>query len=74
MTICRVFGHLDLFLTFTCNAKWREFDEALKHIPRQKIEDRPDLIARVFKMKLDALMRYLKDEKYFGEIDAGVFW
>lgn len=73
MAICRAFGHPDLFLTFTCNAKWREFDEALKHIPGKKIEDRPDLIARVFKMKLDALMRYLKNGKYFGAVDAALY-
>lgn len=70
MAICRTFGNPDLFITFTCNANWKEFYEALKLIPRQAIQDRPDLIARVFKMKLDALMKYIKEDQYFGKLDA----
>lgn len=73
MAICRAFGNPDLFLTFTCNAKWKEFQEALSMIPGQKIEDRPDLLARVFKMKLDALLKYLKSQRYFGKVEAVVY-
>lgn len=56
MAICRVFGNPDLFITFTCNAKWKEFKAVGDLIPGQKIEDRPEVVARVFKMKLDFLI------------------
>jgi hypothetical protein len=29
MVICRVYGPPDLFVTFTCNTKWREIVDAL---------------------------------------------
>ena len=40
----------DLFLTFTCNPKWPEIVANL--LPGQTASDRPDLVARVFKLKL----------------------
>ena len=53
MAIVRVKGKPDLFVTFTCNPKWLEIVEEL--LPGQQAEDRPDIAARVFKMKLDEL-------------------
>ena len=52
-------GKPDLFLTFTCNPKWPEIVENL--LPGQSSSDRPDLVTRVFKLKLDALKKDLKD-------------
>ena len=46
-------GKLDLFITFTCNPKWCEIKENL--LPGQTANDRPDLVARVFMLKLKAL-------------------
>ncbi len=54
MAIVREYGKPDLFVTFTCNPNWPEIVEEL--IPGQKAEDRPDIAARVFKMKLDKLI------------------
>ncbi|XP_074313470.1 uncharacterized protein LOC141648644 [Silene latifolia] len=59
MAICRVYGNPDLFITFTANTKWAEVQSMLSEIPGQKVEDRPDIIVRVFKLKLDALMKDL---------------
>jgi hypothetical protein len=53
MAICRVFGAPDLFITFTCNPKWDEITEALLMEPGQKHADRPDIVTRVFKMKIN---------------------
>ncbi|XP_020082250.1 uncharacterized protein LOC109705878 [Ananas comosus] len=39
-------------------------------IPEQKAEDRPDIVSRVFKMKLEALMADIKNGTYFGKIVA----
>ena len=59
MTICRYFGCPDLFLTFTFNPKWPEIQKCLEHIPSQKPKDRPNIVARVFKIKLDELINDL---------------
>lgn len=34
-------------------------------------EDRPNIIHRVFKMKLNRIVRDLKDRKIFGRVRAG---
>jgi len=56
--VCK-FGKLDLFVTFTCNPKWKEITDAL--LPRQTAKDRPDLVTHVFNLKLDALLKDIKD-------------
>ncbi|GKA20515.1 putative DNA helicase, partial [Tanacetum coccineum] len=57
MAICRWAGPPDLFVTMTCNPKWPEIQREVENcIPGQPTVDRPDTIARVFKMKLDDLM------------------
>nr|XP_023920302.1 uncharacterized protein LOC112031817 isoform X2 [Quercus suber]XP_023920309.1 uncharacterized protein LOC112031817 isoform X2 [Quercus suber]XP_023920315.1 uncharacterized protein LOC112031817 isoform X2 [Quercus suber]XP_023920320.1 uncharacterized protein LOC112031817 isoform X2 [Quercus suber] len=62
MAICRWAGYPDLFLTFTCNPKWLEIISFLELIPGQKPEDRPDIVARAFKIKLDALLQDIKKD------------
>lgn len=71
MAICRSYSHPDLFLTFTCNAKWIEIQNALSFVQGQRPDDRPDIVSRVFKMKLDNLITYLKKSKPFGVVVAG---
>ncbi|OMP07327.1 DNA helicase PIF1, ATP-dependent [Corchorus olitorius] len=66
IAICRHFGFPDLFITFTCNANWPEIQQALSFIPKQRPEDRPDIVARVFKMKLDCLLNDIMKDEYFG--------
>ena len=68
MAICRQYGNPDLFVTFTCNPKWPEITRALSAIPGQKPEDRPDIIARVFKMKLNEIYRQLNLELYLEQL------
>ena len=43
-------GKPDLFITFTCNPKWKEIAENL--YPNQQAYDRPDIVSRVFKIYL----------------------
>lgn len=71
MAICRNYGYLELFITMTCNPKWPEITEALKYIDGQRAEDRPDIIARVFKIRLKLFMEDLVKNKYFGNVTAG---
>ena len=71
MAICRWAGYPDLFITFTCNPKWPEIDLFLGSIPGQIAVDRPDIVARVFKIKLDALLHDLTRGEHFGKVIAG---
>jgi hypothetical protein len=67
MAIVRKYGKPDLFITMTCNPKWPEILAEL--LPHQKSEDRPDVVVRVFKLKLEALIHEIK-KGVFGKIVA----
>ncbi|KAK2941267.1 putative ATP-dependent DNA helicase [Blattamonas nauphoetae] len=71
MSIVATTGKPDIFLTFTCNRNWPEITENLgaDHLHPQ---DRPDLIARVFKAKMDDLLKVLHQGQPFGQIASYV--
>ncbi|OMO50053.1 DNA helicase PIF1, ATP-dependent [Corchorus olitorius] len=73
MAICRAYGYPTLFITFTCNPNWKEIDDALKMIPGQRPEDRPDLVSRVFRLKVRDLMHDLLEGAFFGTAIAGIY-
>ena len=54
MAIVATHGKPDLFITMTCNSNWREITENL--LPGQRASDRPDIVARLFHMKLSELL------------------
>jgi hypothetical protein len=60
MARVRKFGKSDLFVTFTCNLKWKEITDAL--LSGQIAKDRPELVTRVFNLKLDTLLKDIKDD------------
>ncbi|KAL6569893.1 hypothetical protein OROMI_014407 [Orobanche minor] len=70
MAICKWYGFPDLFITITCNPKWPEISRYLASV-NSNPEDRPDIICRVFKMKLDVLIKDLKDHLLLGKTQAG---
>ncbi|KAH0682869.1 hypothetical protein KY289_020621 [Solanum tuberosum] len=72
MAICKWAGYPDLFITFTCNPKWPEIKRFV-HSRGLHPEDRPDIITRVFKIKLDHLIKDLRDNKVFGEVKAVIY-
>ncbi|XP_077252556.1 uncharacterized protein LOC143891953 [Tasmannia lanceolata] len=72
MAICQWYGPPDLFITFTCNSKWEEVTSALKLIPGQRVEDRPDIVARVFNIKKKQLINDLREKKVFGRVIADI--
>jgi hypothetical protein len=57
MAIVRKLGKPDLFITFTCNPMWLEIIAAL--LPVQTAFDRPDVVARVYNIKLKELLHDL---------------
>ena len=67
MAICREYHKPDLFITMTCNPHWEEITEELNGASAQ---DRPDLVARVFKMKKDRLIEDIMKNNVFGVVPA----
>ncbi|XP_072073467.1 uncharacterized protein [Arachis hypogaea] len=62
----------DFFITMTCNLSWQEIGRV--NNPRNlKVEDRPDISCRVFKIKLDMIISDLKQGIPFGVLDAGMY-
>ena len=66
MAIVREYHKPDYFITMTCNSKWPEITENLAL--GQTAQDRPDLVARVFKQKKDQLMNDLISGEILGKI------
>ncbi|RWR85036.1 putative AT hook motif-containing protein [Cinnamomum micranthum f. kanehirae] len=71
MAICRWAGPPDLFVTFTCNPYWKEIQDMIASIPGQRVKDRPDIFARVFRLKLKELIDDLRKRMHFGFVIAG---
>ncbi|XP_019150201.1 PREDICTED: uncharacterized protein LOC109147018 [Ipomoea nil] len=72
MVICRHIGYPNLFVTFTCNPKWPEIQ---RYITKRNLhaEDRLDIVCRVFKMKLDCLIKEFKHGELFGPVKSVIY-
>nr|CDJ90379.1 uncharacterized protein LOC100903664 [Haemonchus contortus] len=68
MAIVSKYGKPDLFITFTCNPAWREITEQLEN--GQTASDRPDIVARVFNIKLQELYCDLVKRQVLGAVSA----
>ncbi|KAJ7568854.1 hypothetical protein O6H91_01G050600 [Diphasiastrum complanatum] len=66
MAIIREFSSPDLFIMMTVNPNWLEVRRELRF--QQKAADKPDLVSRVFSMKLQYLIDLLKNDGIFGRI------
>ncbi|KAL7139390.1 hypothetical protein ABFS83_09G047500 [Erythranthe nasuta] len=71
MAAVEQFGKPNLFITMTCNPAWKEIQDHL--LPGEKPHDRPDLIARVFRAKVEELKHDIIDGKIFGNVVAYVY-
>nr|XP_009804789.1 PREDICTED: uncharacterized protein LOC104249954 [Nicotiana sylvestris] len=72
MAICKWAGYPNLFITFTCNPKWPEISRFVKSKGLQP-EDRLGILARVFKIKLDRLIKDLKEKQIFGSVKSVIY-
>ena len=65
----QIFGFPDLFITFTCNPKWPKIT---RYVQPRKLspDDRPEILCRIFKCKLDSLMRDLTEKNLLGKTVA----
>ncbi|XP_017250901.2 uncharacterized protein LOC108221541 [Daucus carota subsp. sativus] len=66
LAVCRHVGHPDIFLTMTTNPLWDEIQQMMKFLPGCKSENSPDIISRVFRLKLDQLTNDIKKKSFFG--------
>ena len=71
MTYVRKYGHPDLFITMTTNPNWPEIRNNL--LPGQEPLDRPDLVARAFRLKVKKLLEMLTKEMIFGKSRAWLY-
>ncbi|XP_027150281.1 uncharacterized protein LOC113750513 [Coffea eugenioides] len=72
IALAKKYGKPDIFLTMTCNPLWPEIQEHLKY--KEKSQDRPDLLARVFRAKFEILRVELVAKKIFGDVAAYVYF
>ncbi|XP_029651252.1 uncharacterized protein LOC115224483 [Octopus sinensis] len=68
LAIVRKFGPPDIFLTMTCNPNWPEIQNNL--FPGQTVSSRPDLVARVFSIKLQELVIDVTKRYVIGRVVA----
>jgi hypothetical protein len=77
MAIVHHFGKPALFITFTANPNWIEITRKLlkdeNGIPMQTWQDRPDLVARVFQLKLKAFIEEMRQRNIFGDHTASIY-
>lgn len=71
MAIVQKYGKPDLFITMTCNPKWTDILSSLKD--NEAPADRPDIVSRVFKCKLNELKKDLLKNNVFGKVIAFVY-
>ncbi|XP_076037203.1 uncharacterized protein LOC143022743 [Oratosquilla oratoria] len=69
------YGSPDFFITFTMNPQWKELQEAIACTSKGSVQpcDRPDLVSRIFKLKVDALMDDLTKKHIFGRVKAHLY-
>jgi len=71
MAICRWASCPDAFVTFTCNPQWLEIKRALPL--GQQPQDRPDLVTRVFKIKLKEFINDIHKNHILGCTIVGIY-
>ncbi|KAJ4772848.1 hypothetical protein LUZ62_057105 [Rhynchospora pubera] len=71
LAVCRSLGPPHLFITFTCNPAWAEIRRNL--MSGQQASDRPDLTCRVFRMKVQEMIKDLRERSCFGPVAALIY-
>lgn len=65
-------GVPDLFITVTANPQWDDYKRLLQQFYGEKndhsINDRPDILVRVFQMVLNSILNDIQNKKIFGKV------
>lgn len=70
LAISRVYGNPQYFITFTCNVGWSEIRRFMAKHHVSQTHDRPDILSRIFRIKVLEFIAFLKSDKLFGDISA----
>ena len=73
MARCRHLGKPAFFITFTCNPKWPEINSAMKGFELPSHSNRPDLISRVFQLKLEEMMTDIVKKRVLGTVTGYIY-
>ncbi|XP_004252145.2 uncharacterized protein [Solanum lycopersicum] len=65
------FGKPDLFITMTCNPSWPKLKEHLSS--SDEVQNRPDLISRIFRAKVEELKTDILERNIFGKVVAYMY-
>lgn len=68
LALCHVHGNPHYFITLTCNARWPEILRELHRVNCSNANNRPDIVVRVFELKVKAFIKYLKSSKPFVQL------
>ncbi|GJX56922.1 DNA helicase [Tanacetum coccineum] len=68
LTIFRVLGNPQFFITFTCNVNWPEIKRHMEEFLELTAADRADVVVRVFEQKVHDFCSFLQDSKCFGDV------
>ncbi|XP_057248880.1 uncharacterized protein LOC125494724 [Beta vulgaris subsp. vulgaris] len=71
MSLVQRYEKPDLFITMTCNVNWPEIKNELA--VGEEAQNRPDLVARIFRAKLLALKKHIMEKQVFGDVAAIVY-
>jgi hypothetical protein len=71
MSLPRRFGKPDLFITMTANPNWEDIQQQIP--ANSHWMHHPDIVARVFMLKVASLIADIKDRQIFGEV-AAIVW
>nr|GEV29147.1 DNA helicase [Tanacetum cinerariifolium] len=73
LAICRVHGNPSFFITYTCNLKRPKITEYMADFSLLTTTDRADIVDRVFEMKIQEFIKYLRDVQPFGKTVAVLY-
>ena len=74
MAIVRNIGRPDLFITMTCNPKWKELKYVLTEFPIATMpNDIPNITVRLFYRKFKCLLDDIEKHQIFGKVLAYVY-
>ena len=71
MAVARTYGKPRLCITFACNPAWPEIKESM--LPEQNARMRPDVTARVFRIKIEDLAKDIYANGVFGRTAARLY-
>ncbi|XP_060171127.1 uncharacterized protein LOC132602151 [Lycium barbarum] len=71
VALVQYFGKPDIFMTMTCNPSWPEITEHL--LVTDEVQNRPDLVSRVFRAKVEEMKTDILKRNIFGKVAAFMY-